>query len=401
MIGRSFAWIIPVDDGFPFSPSGGVSGDYVIPSRIVDRPLSDFHNAELNIVLRRANENFIFARIHAAEVVRFAEADDYKVSVDVLGSIRCFRDLSDGGMGLFRVPEPFGIKAGGLSSLEPEEDALLCETIRKGFQRSFRPYSEQDYLRLDGVNLKHPKIGIIARDLVAAVKRNFALSELHGGIRPEVANPMVNLIANYLKCRGWTGPMDSIMQEVGRLSEVAAPLIAKMNGDLTVPAVDLDFSDVEASSVLIRSFHAQSMLSRTDRADSVAKTENAERRHQEMLIDIACRMRQSGIDPKQTTSIDLLFESDQQGGIQIFEIKSATPENVLSQVSKGVMQLLVYSYELGVSGRTVSRQSLILERVCGFEFEEKIKRILARVSIDVLFYDRDAPWPMRVDGLLK
>ena len=65
------------------------------------------------------------------------------------------------------------------------------------------------------------------------------------------------------------------------------------------------------------------------------------------------------------------------------------------------MQLLVYSYELGVSGRKVSRQSLILERVCGFEYEEKIKHILARVNIDVLFYDRDASWPMRVDGLLK
>lgn len=72
--------------------------------------------------------------------------------------------------------------------------------------------------------------------------------------------------------------------------------------------------------------------------------EKANRDHARIVERIACLARLKGIEPQSNMYIDLLIKSNVTC---IFEAKSCTQRNLLSQVRKGISQLYEYRYRLG------------------------------------------------------
>lgn len=74
--------------------------------------------------------------------------------------------------------------------------------------------------------------------------------------------------------------------------------------------------------------------------ESMAKTQLAEYRHQEILREISLELASYGLTLRETSSVDLVVSSP--GALSLFEVKSVTFDSVQSQFDHGVMQLLRY-----------------------------------------------------------
>jgi len=126
----------------------------------------------------------------------------------------------------------------------------------------------------------------------------------------------------------------------------------------------------------------------------LAKTENAEVIHQEMLRDICKYLGTRFIELFESTSIDLMIDWN---GMRIYEIKSATLENIIAQCAKCSFQLAYYLEALTEKFR-IADFALIVHKIDNDSIQEFCIQTLTRLGIKCLVYDPLHEWPNRLPG---
>ena len=121
-------------------------------------------------------------------------------------------------------------------------------------------------------------------------------------------------------------------------------LLGQFDLSLT-PAPKVESSLEFEIATSIRDLTEESFLSRMfsdaqGTGQSMAKTQIAEYLHQEILREVGNELASFGLSLGETNSVDLVASSP--GSLILFEVKSATSENLQSQFDHGVMQLLRY-----------------------------------------------------------
>ncbi len=169
----------------------------------------------------------------------------------------------------------------------------------------------------------------------------------------------------------------------------------ELDRDHNVPCVDTEFSEIEPGKIHAREFVSTDSKLR-DMEVGLKKTERAEKIHQAMLKDISEYLIRNGIRPYESGSIDLLYSSS--GRLNVFEIKSANVDNILSQSSKGAFQLACYLNELSRDYHNLSAR-LVLHQTHSPQLQNYAVDALLRLGVEVLFYDPVKAWPNRIKGL--
>lgn len=105
------------------------------------------------------------------------------------------------------------------------------------------------------------------------------------------------------------------------------------------------------------SFHSRMFSDAQGAGQSMAKTQIAEYFHQQILREVSNELASFGLALGETNSVDLVASSP--GSLILFEVKSATSENLQSQFDHGVMQLLRYR-EAFVDGESNVTVCLVL-----------------------------------------
>ena len=121
---------------------------------------------------------------------------------------------------------------------------------------------------------------------------------------------------------------------------------------------------------------------------------SAEKRHQEMLKDIAEYLLSQGRQAFQTSSVDLALMKGTE--LSIFELKSVNEENAFSQVEKGLFQLLYYGDALRQCGYLIAESGLVIEANLPVSAVEVFRRILNDVGVTLHVYDASKAWPDRL-----
>jgi hypothetical protein len=166
--------------------------------------------------------------------------------------------------------------------------------------------------------------------------------------------------------------------------------------EATVPFVDVQLAPIEIGKIYARKFIAkeESAINIQEILDKVGDGEKA---HQDMLREIATRLQFLKQIPLQSRSIDLSVLT--RAGFVIFELKTAHKNNVLSQVAKGLLQLVCYRDALLEESKMVAGSVLILHSFGSEAMQRYLEKIARYSNIKVLFYDLSADWPNRVIGL--
>lgn len=161
------------------------------------------------------------------------------------------------------------------------------------------------------------------------------------------------------------------------------------------PDVDLGLTSATGANLKARLFGKFNV---TNRAMMREKTQRAEDVHQEIVSDCALELERRGLSPKITNSFDLALL--QQGGLLIFEIKSATAENIFSQFEAGLSQLQRYRWEALSHHRPIACK-LILELPPSYEVEDlnALIEFGEHLLVEVNFWDRRKLWPERCPSL--
>ena len=128
----------------------------------------------------------------------------------------------------------------------------------------------------------------------------------------------------------------------------------------------------------------------------MSKTEAAEKLHQDMLRDISAYLKERGLHPYESTSVDLMIIYNDK--TRIFELKSATRDNMVSQVAMGAFQISCYKNAMNEDFNSIIA-SLIIQKINDYEPEKFVQKALNSMGVGFLIYDPAKPWPDRVDGL--
>ena len=171
--------------------------------------------------------------------------------------------------------------------------------------------------------------------------------------------------------------------------------VARFN--TSMPEVDLSLVPINPNEIRIRRFVARRKSISVD--EMLQKTEAAEKRHQEMLKDIASQLMKNGHEVFQSESIDMAIKCD--AGLLVYELKSIDCANAVSQIAKGFFQLLYYSDALTECGVSVVGKGLIVESNLTEDMSNTFSRILGNSGIDLYFYNPQCQWPERVSPRLE
>lgn len=388
MTGR-FAWVVPSSVLASLWTRGGVAAHYALPvadmADVVTLPGSLVY-----IVVRDREKDFLFARVSVDSVDECEDGGGnslgYVLNVNAWASLRFIvscedRDAADYATIAFAR---FGL---GLSRLTAAHAAEADAAIRRHAKILVIRPTEREISRLRPPVARCPS-EMAASVLLQEIASEFAVSELWGSAR--IANPLANFAVEYL--RQHTGFVSD-----GKVDEVMADLAArefpcKPEEPCGLPLVNLIFEPIVTDAILARRFVARE--GEVDLTANLKKTEEAERRHQAMLKDIAGYLLTCGMRVLQSPSVDLAFENG--AGLSLFEIKSVCGENAVSQISKGLFQLLHYADALERCGRSVSECGLIIEANLSPEAQATYARILSRADVSLFVYDAAVEWPKRL-----
>ena len=395
----AYVWIVP-DSWLPLMQAqGGVAPCYAVPVSVL-QTWEGLPGATLYIVARSKAGDELFARV-VVESVDVAvndndEPTEYLLNTNLAKSLRVARvgnqdDARDFAVKAF---ENVGL---GFTAVAAESAAAAERLIQNGIKFLFTHVPEKTLARIDPPVRKCGSVFapmVVLKEVVA----RFALSEMWGGVK--FPHPAANFVAHYIlgnpEFLSSGSVADSLEVLKGyawlRPAENGNKTTLETRQTTTLQAVDISLTPINPSEVKVRHFaaHVQSVSVET----VMRKTESAERRHQEMLRDIAKHFIEEGITPYQSESIDLAIKHGAE--TSIFELKSITPTNIVQQISKGDFQVLYYSQVLKDCGVGVKDMFLVVEAGCPDAVIAMMSAIVARTGATLLVYDAEKEWPARL-----
>jgi hypothetical protein len=397
---REFLWILnqSLNDSFG---SAGVSTTYILTDKIGDIAPEEIAGSRVWIILRGL-EDRVFQCVTVKKVERILDGfykDKLLLTADLLKSFRLSRGYVDADNYVLDCLGKFPL--GFLDS-----DKSVCISLRTLIKRNkvvrLTPPPKVNFDSLDVPLPKSP--ALLAEEAVRSIVANFTLNRLWSNASGQRLGPFSNFAAGLIGTKLVMAPVSShIMDALSSLDPVEMLADRRLEGmsdshvprPLTVPKIDLGFTAIDPMSIHARSYVASDKI--IDWDIILEKTEEAERTHQAMLKDISIFLLSCGIVPFESGSIDLMFQRGAE--TFIFEIKSSTPNNFLSQCSKGAFQLAWYSNAMLLEFPNLYPR-LIIHTINNPTLETEAIAALLRLNIQALTYDPAVPWPSKVGGLL-
>ncbi len=393
-------WIVPLERLSSLGKNG-ISSSYIIPHGQMNGQEGGLCRKRLWIVLRGAEDRCV-AVAFIKGVERFREGyhqNDFLVSCDTTMSFRtstsfedakpyALDDFRDKGLGIHEAPEKAVIKLKSAISktvqvkLAAPADATLKRTnfdvLPKGSKR-------------------------LAKAALSQITQALPLDQVWASGTGDKLGPFSNFAARLLSLHGCdTRQASSFLKANDPLSllteatDNATPSTPECSGRALERSVDLDFTKIDPETIYAREF----ILSEDFLADlegALSKTEAAEKLHQDMLRDISSYLKENGVSPYESASIDLMITLKDQ--TRIFEIKSSTPANIVAQAAKGAFQMACYINAMAADFEPLDA-ALILHRIEDENIEKFVHDALDRLNVKYLTYDPQKKWPERVCGLL-
>lgn len=398
---NDFVWILPADKNPSFG-NRGISSSYIIPHGDMKVPPETLSGRRMWTLLRGQDDRALLSfKIKKIErIIEGYYSGDFLVSVDLLSSFRLVEKYSEANIYTIKTTAALGIGVFGIST---DEANNLSQMVIQNIEVRI---AEPDIKIFSDINTKIlPRSGqSLARASLRLMVSYLNLNQIWAqggreklGAFAYFANKLITTNVSAESCTG----VAEILKSLDPISNLLMD-INNFTGNFphinfSSPMVDIDFTEVKPEKIYARQFISFGD-SFQDIETALKKTEHAEKIHQEMLRDIAEFLISKGIVPYESGSIDLMYQSKDR--LNVFEIKSSTSDNFLSQSSKGAFQLTCYLEELSkYYDNTVPK--LILKSISNDNVESYAKRILMRMNIPVLFYDPNKTWPQKVSGLLS
>jgi len=254
--------------------------------------------------------------------------------------------------------------------------------------------------KIPNVSLKGSQ-EIYSRKLITAVTETYCLDEIWGQGGRLVLPPF----ANFAYAKAVQDSNQFATQELAALLSELDP-VTPMNlrvrraggwnrSQKLVPLIDLMLSPIVPAAIFARKYVASDKENANSK-EFLKKTENAEKRHQDILRDLSVRLSELGFRPMQSASLDLFVQVFDRSFT--FEIKSSDTSNILYQAAKGLFQLGCYDEALSREGYENNHPALIVESCGSVELEVYVDTIIEGFGIPVFYYYSNEHWPRRVSG---
>lgn len=396
-----FVWILEASRLQYLASGGGVSSSYIVPNALMLGAPQKLAGSRLTLALKGPKGDVALSTLFVQKVEQFEDgvnAGDFLLTVDPAKSFRFIKAYDN-------------------------TSAVNISSFTSGLKLGLQPFSEKSYLAiLDSVQrgvavkLQAPPSVMLLQvsetapsklndlsvgSLLGAVTSKFSLEEVWAsGSKPKLP-PFANFAFHKLK---EISSQEAAEQAINLLSALdptvgalpAVPQQCEKSGLRLKPEVDVKLQPIDINALYARKFVA-GVKKHIDLAETLEKTENAEKRHQDMLRDIASQLQKLNLVPKQSSSIDLFVEK--ASGCVTFELKTAHESNILGQSAKGLFQLGCYKIALNDLGYSDNMLVLVLERIGEETLEAYTSQVLNFFGIKPLFYDLSKPWPERLPGL--
>jgi hypothetical protein len=398
---KKFLWVIESSLARYVRGNAGVPASYVMPKTLAPREPENLAGARLWMALRAPKGDSLLGVLHINLVERFEDgmnAGDLCLTVDPLKSYLCARDP---GSSIQAFGTPFtNSYAIGVHEADENVLALLDETVKRNVTVKLQKPYDKLLKKIAYVPLKGDPTSI-ARSLIAASTSALCLDEIWSSGGKTRMPPFANFSYQRLveiDSEKATPKMAALLSEIDPTIsnlEQSVPKEKKAARRNSLPLIDVDLTPINPDKIFARRFIARDPAV-IDYADALEKTENAEKRHQDMLREIVLKLCDMKLQPMQSTSIDLFLQFPEN--CAMFELKTANIENLMSQCAKGLFQLGCYEDALKQEGYKNNYPALIVEASGLPELDGYVSRILDSFNISVFRYYPEKPWPNKVAG---
>lgn len=396
-----FVWIVPLER-LPSLGKNGISSSYIIPHGQMNGQEGRLSRERLWIVLRGPEDRCVaVASIKGVE--RFREGyheNDFLVSCDTALSFRVsasFEEARAYALDDFRDQGP------GIHGAPEEAVNKLKGAVSKTVQVKFAAPADTNLKRANFDVL--PKGGKrLAKAALSQITQALPLDQVWASGTGDKLGPFSNFAARLLSLHGYDARQAysflkandpvSLLTEAPDNAEVSQ---LDFSARALEKCVDLEFTKIDPETIYAREF----ILSEgylPDLEGALAKTEAAEKIHQDMLRDISSYLKENGIFPYESSSIDLMITIKEK--TRIFEIKSSNSSNIVAQAAKGAFQMACYVNAMADDFQPLDA-ALILHSIEDKNIEKFVYDALNRLNIKYLTYNPQKNWPERLEGLLN
>ena len=396
-------WVLPRDKAASLG-GPGVSSAYIIPRAHVRVSVSDLLNRLIWVVLRGGSDRLVLV-MKAYEVDTIIDGyyqDDFVIKPDMQNSLRIgttFNQL------ISFVTDVSAAAIEGISEISLTEVEKLLFLLKSNTSVRLTLPSNKS---LSNFMVENPPKN---KELLARMVTQIAVSSFNfidiwcdGRQKKFRTTPYASIAKAYMEFQFpkinlleiedvlvGSDPYSSILNRKFEIK--VAPQMLVPSG--RSPRVDAIFKTLDPDQIFSRKF-STSDLSTYDLLEQIKKTEAAEHRHQEILRDVSRYLIGEGIHPFQSESVDLAYKLN--GTLQLFEIKTTSLDNAVSQASKGAFQLAFYKNALAENYESIAI-SLLLEDTGSSVLNLFILNTLQMLGISTYFYNGGIPWPKRLPNL--
>ena len=385
-----FTWTIKAETERLLSSSQGIATNYFLP---IPTGVSPRHIAGsmVFIILRGARGDVLFKKVHVKKVEeQLRESSDEPEGL--LLSANFFRSFGiamdyRSGLDSYMLDSPSS-RTLGFNAISKTEAEEFMELIISRISSRMKVPTSDFFSSIDQNILNDLDDTSFSAQVFKEMTKRYAITSIWGSVK--IVNPYVNFSACFTKLSGTRNTKHIIEQLQVFAKDLFTIDEAKPTADRFI--VDLDFTPIDISKIRARRFIAAEPT--WDMNSSMMKTEDAERKHQDILKDISEFFIRQGLVPEQSASIDLALRSEEQ--CTIFEIKTLNLENISSQVAKGIFQLATYAQAMLNAKLDSPRKVLILEDLNSLGMQDFIQKTALSLGIEILFYNSRLEWPDRL-----
>lgn len=380
--------------------NGPFSLEYHLPKQRLTVAPSELIGSRLWIVIKNNGGSFLFAALIPSAIEVYKEGKykgDLLVSSSEFSSVR-FLPREDS-RGPWRL-DSF-ISEEDIRECTAEEKALFVDTLNKNRKIGFAPPARTV---LESV----PKTGFFdlehaVPDQLAAVLRTVSLGDV-SIIKslPESLSALGGVAFTILK----SIRSELSESDVVKLLTVLDPVktidgLSMHEHDEKImtlaslpPVVDTFLEEMDIDKISPRTFLTKIL---TPSSDWIDKTNDAEEAHENVLKDLALRLKERGFRIYKSRSFDLFAEKSSTR--LLWEVKSANGVNTVAQGEKGVIQLLRYSTALSSERFAGTRFLLLLQDSKQPAVQRYLSVISARAGAELWLHDTRKDWPNRVNSI--
>lgn len=395
-----YAWTVSIDRQSSLGVAG-ISGTYIIPRAEMNGFEPHLAEEKLWIILRGQQDRCI-AVLTVTRLERFIEGlntGDFLIYTDLSQSIRLCSNYSEAQHYVMPLKDKSNL---GLSVLSGEAVDFIKSAISKNVEVKFttpsglpesssKPLLDNDYEQ--------------ALFAVTYVVQNMNLNQIWGGATGLKLNPVSNFAKQFLsKFRdpvqdGLLNVLKTInpIKSILDLGETSSPMKMAIETSKRSKFVDLSFTEIDPENIYAREFISGEGTYYNLEA-ALSKTDVAEKLHQSILRDIAQYLKSIGVSTYESTSIDLMIQTNSK--LKIFEIKSVNLDNIIAQTAKGAFQIATYASVLK-SEIEKFEAYLIINKIQDERLEAFVQKSLNYLGINYCIYNSELPWPERLPGLLN